>query len=113
MKVRLERRVNQELSIEHRYYLSSSSAGAAMLLAAKRTHWQIENSLHWILDVAFREDDSRLCKDRGPENFSILRRIALNLLKQETTSKLGTHNKRIKATWNQDYLLKVLSTLFN
>lgn len=111
MQVRLERRVGQEVSVEHRFYISSSSAGASELLAAKRTHWQIENSSHWILDVAFREDDSRLRKDHGPQNFAILRRIALNLLKQETTCKLGTQNKRLKAAWNQDYLLKVLSTL--
>jgi predicted transposase YbfD/YdcC len=112
MQVRLERRVGQEVSIEHRYYISSSTANAQKLLEAKRSHWQIENSVHWILDIAFREDDSRLRKDHGPQNFAILRHIALNLLKHETTCRLGTQNKRLKAAWDQDYLFKVLSTLF-
>jgi predicted transposase YbfD/YdcC len=112
MKVRLERRVDEEVSIEHHYYIASSRAGAPTLLAAKRAHWQIENSVHWILDIAFREDDSRLHKDHGPQNFALLRRIALNLLKQETSCKLGIYNKRLKAAWDQGYLLKVLSTLF-
>ena len=113
MQVRLERRVDKTVSVEHRYYISSSTASAHKLLAAKRSHWQIENSVHWILDIAFREDDSRLRKDHGPQNFAILRHIALNLLKHETTCRLGTHNKRLKAAWDHDYLFKVLSTLFH
>jgi predicted transposase YbfD/YdcC len=113
MKVRLERRVGEESSVEHHYYIASAHIGAPALLAAKRAHWQIENSVHWILDIAFREDDSRLRKDHGPQNFALLRRIALNLLKHETSCKLGIYNKRLKAAWDQGYLLKVLSTLFN
>ena len=65
--------------------------------------------LHWVLDIAFDEDRHRLRKDHGPENFAVLRHIALNLLKQETSLKRSIKGKRLLAGWNQDYLLKVLS----
>lgn len=113
MKVRHERYLNDKVSVEEHYYIASLSAAAATLLNAKRTHWQIENSLHWVLDIAFREDDARLRKDNGAHNFAILRHIALNALKQETSVKLGLYNKRLKAAWNHNYLLKVLMTLFH
>jgi predicted transposase YbfD/YdcC len=113
MKVRHERRLDTQVTVEEHYYLSSLSASAATLLAAKRTHWQIENSLHWVLDIAFREDHARLRKDNGAHNFAILRHIALNALKQETSVKLGLYNKRLKAAWNHNYLLRVLATLFH
>ena len=112
MKVRLERRLPQHTSVEERFYISSLRTSAAKLLAVKRSHWQIENSLHWVLDIAFREDDARLRKDFGPQNFAILRHIALNALKQEHSIKLGLYNKRLKAAWNHAYLLQVLATLF-
>ena len=75
---------------------------------AARSHWGIENSLHWSLDVTFREDHSRVRKDHGPQNLAALRQIALNMLKQETTLKRGIQGKRLKAGWVEDYLLKVL-----
>jgi len=65
--------------------------------------------LHWVLDIAFREDESRVRKDHGPENLAVLRHIALNLLKQEQTAQTGIKTKRLKAAWDEDYLLKVLS----
>jgi hypothetical protein len=74
-----------------------------------RSHWGIENELHWTLDLAFDEDRCRVRKDHGPENFALLRHIALNLLKQEKTCKRGMKGKRLLAGWNQDYLLKVLA----
>ena len=97
-----------------RYYISSTHTSAARLLRRKRQHWRIENSLHWILNIAFREDESRLRKDHGAQNFATrsVRHIALNLLKQETTCKLGVFNKRLKTAWDLDYLRTVLATLF-
>jgi predicted transposase YbfD/YdcC len=113
IKVRHERYLDSKVTLEERYYISSLSTSAATLRAAKRSHWQIENSLHWVLDIAFREDDARLRKDNGAQNFAILRHIARNALKQETSVKLGIYNKRLKAAWNHNYLLKVLTPLFN
>ena len=93
-----------------RYYISSLPSNPKRLLHLVRRHWAIENELHWVLDVALREDHSRVRKDQAPENFAVLRHIALNLLKQEKTAKGGMHAKQLQAAWNQDYLLKVLAS---
>ncbi len=77
---------------------------------AVRSHGRIENSLQWVLDVSFREDDSRLRKDHGPENLALLRRLAVSLLKRDTTVKRGIATKRKRAGWDDDYLLHVLRT---
>jgi hypothetical protein len=71
-----------------------------------REHWGAENRLHWVLDVAFREDESRLRKGNGAHNFSVLRRLTLNLLRQDRTLKIGIKAKRLKAGWDNAYLLK-------
>uniref|UniRef100_UPI00260829BC transposase n=1 Tax=uncultured Microscilla sp. TaxID=432653 RepID=UPI00260829BC len=73
-----------------------------------RKHWGVETKLHWVLDVAFGEDDSRVRKSNAPENLSILRRIALNKLKAESSVKKGIKVKRKKAGWDEEYLVKVL-----
>ena len=73
-----------------------------------RSHWSIENSLHWTLDVTFREDQCRVRKDHGPQNLATLRQISHNLLKNENTLKVGIQGKRLNAGWREDYLLKVL-----
>ena len=112
MMVRLDRRIGTDVTVEWRHFISSATTSAAQLLRHKRTHWRIEDSLHWVLDIVFREDESRLNKGHGAQNFAILRHIALNLLKQETTCKLGTFNKRLKAACDPNYLLTVLETLF-
>jgi predicted transposase YbfD/YdcC len=109
IKVVSERRVgDKEPEIETRFFISSLPNDAVTLLDAIRSHWGIENSLHWSLDVTFREDESRIRKDYGPQNFAVLRHIALNLLRREKTSKRSIKGKRLQAAWNEDYLLKIL-----
>ncbi len=97
-------------SIERRYFISSlSGTDASHMARIIRGHWSVENKLHWVLDVSFCEDQSRQRKDHGAENFSRLRRIALNLLRRETTKKRGIKGKRLNAAWDHDYLLKLLA----
>jgi predicted transposase YbfD/YdcC len=109
-RIRAQRWIGEEKSCEDRYHIASI-AGAKRVLWAVRSHWGIENELHWTLDLAFDEDRCRVRKDHGPENFALLRHIALNLLKQEKTCKRGIKGKRLLAGWKQDYLLKVLAGL--
>jgi predicted transposase YbfD/YdcC len=93
-----------------RYYISSLLSNAERILQAVRKHWSIENKLHWVLDVALNEDRSRVRKDQAPENFALLRHIALNLLKHEKTAKGGIHAKQFQAALKEDYLLKILAS---
>jgi predicted transposase YbfD/YdcC len=87
--IQAERRINGKVERETRYDISSLSSDATRLLQAVRSHWQVENSLHWVLDIAFLEDACRIRKDYAPENLAVVRHIALNLLSQETTLKVG------------------------
>lgn len=112
IKVQAERYLDDHHSCETRYYLSSAAVAADTFLTKIRAYWSIENSRHWVLDSAFREDEARLRKDQGTEAFAILRRIALNLLKQETSLNIGFKNKRLRAGWDQHYLLALLQPLF-
>jgi predicted transposase YbfD/YdcC len=112
VKVHARRQTGEEVSEKERYFISSLSSNACQLLKVVRSHWSIENELHWVLDIAFREDESRIRKDYGSENFAVLRHIALNLVKQEKTQKASIKGKRLKAGWDENYLLKILSGLF-
>lgn len=106
--VEARRQVNGVTSVEVRYYLSSLPSDARQLGVASRTHWSIENKVHWVLDVAFREDDSRIRANHGAENVALLRHIALNLLRQEKSMRGGLQAKRKRAGWDDKYLTKVL-----
>lgn len=108
--VESERQTGETIEREKRYFISSCrQVGAELMAALIRGHWSIENECHWVLDIAFREDDSRIRRNHGPENFGLVRKIALNLLKQESTYKRGIAAKRKLAGWDHDYLLKILS----
>jgi len=100
--------VGDTVSRERCYFISSLPGEAEELARAVRSHWGIENGLHWVLDIAFREDECLVRQGHAAESFAVLRHIALNLLKQETTSRRGIKGKRLKAGWDTDYLLKVL-----
>jgi len=107
--VEATREIKGKKTTEQRYYLSSLEVSAERLAEAVRGHWGIENSQHWILDVVFREDDSRIGVGQAAENVAVIRRIALNLLQQERTVKRGVKTKRLKAALEESYLLKVLN----
>lgn len=102
------RTLDGKTTVETRYYISSLPNDAQKLGHAIRSHWGIENQLHWVLDVAFNEDKCRIRKDNAPQNFAVLRHLAMNLLKREKTAKVGFENKRLRAGWDNDYLEKVL-----
>ena len=98
-------------SVERRYFVTSlTGTDAAAVLAAVRGHWAVENRLHWQLDVSFREDECRVRVGHGAENLSRLRRIALNLLKRDASVKIGVNGKRLKAGWDEHYLLRLLTS---
>jgi predicted transposase YbfD/YdcC len=99
---------NRRLQTERRYYMSALLQDAQQTAHAVRNHWAIENTLHWTLDVAFREDDSRVRRDNGAENLAVIRHVALNLLRQDRSTKLGVKNKRKKAAYDNDYLPSLL-----
>ena len=110
VRVRATRQSGDETTVFTRYYISSLEGQAARLLDATRRHGAIENDLHWSLDLAFREDESRVRIGHGAENLALLRHMALNLLKQEKTVKIGIKAKRLKAGWDEAYLLRLLAT---
>lgn len=106
-----ERRLWNKTTTEARFYLSSLSSNAEAIAGAIRNHWSIENSLHWTLDVTFGEDESRIRKQNSPENFALLRRLAINFLKQEKTSKQSLKMKRYRAAMDNNYLIQILNSV--
>ena len=106
--VQSERHIGDKITRETRYYISSLPNDVKRFAEAVRDHWKIENQLHWVLDIAFREDDNRVRDRNAATNLSILRRFALSLCKQEKTAKVGIKVKRKRAGWNNDYLLTLL-----
>jgi predicted transposase YbfD/YdcC len=105
------RKVNGKTKVETRYYISSLTDNAKLLGESVRSHWGIENSLHWVLDVALREDDCRIRKDNAPQNFALLRHIAVNAVGKEKSQKLGIKNKQVCAGWDNEYLEKILECI--
>ena len=104
------RQVNGEQSVERRYYLSSLALDVELFARAVRSHWGVENKVHWVMDVCFNEDQSRARAGYAAENLATLRRLALNMLKREKTKKRGIKGKQLNASWDHAYLLKLLGT---
>lgn len=98
----------RETRCDIRYFLTSSAAGGPVLAAAVRDHWAIENSLHWVLDVGFREDDSRLRDRNAAANLAVIRKIAVNLVKAERSPKGSIKGRRKAAGWDNDYMQKLI-----
>ncbi len=108
IKIEASREIDGKTSTETRYYISSVEQDAKSFNDNIRQHWGIENSLHWTLDVQFREDESRKRKGQSAENFAIVRRIAFMLLKKKQLRRLGINNKRLVAGWDNDFLLSLI-----
>ena len=102
------RELNGQSTMERRYYLSSLALGVNTFARAVRSHWGVENKVHWVMDVCFREDQSRARAGYAAENLATLRRLALNLLKNEKTKKRGIKGKQLNAGWDHAYLLRLL-----
>lgn len=110
-KVVSQRTLKGETTEETRYYLSSLPADAQKMYELSRSHWEIENKLHWVLDVAFDEDHCRVRTGYAGENFAVLRKLALNLLREEKTSKRSINGKRLKTGWDNSYMEKVIQCI--
>ncbi|PSN07034.1 hypothetical protein C7293_30725 [filamentous cyanobacterium CCT1] len=109
--IEAERRLpGQAPTITQRYYLVSLDGGVERFAQATRSHWGIENRIHWCLNVAFHEDGSRIRSGYAPQNMAVIRHVALNLLSQEASVKVGKKAKRLKDDWDNTYLTKVLAT---
>ena len=107
--VKRVRRLRNQTTVETVFYLSSLPCDAARIAHAIRTHWGIENQLHWVLDVTFGEDASRIRTGHGPDNFALLRRLAISVLNQETSKKRSLRQKARRAAMSPDYMLTVLT----
>ena len=108
--IEAQRQIGKKVSCQRRYFISSLDADALRMGEVVRAHWLVENSLHWVLDVAFGEDNSRIRHGNVAENMGVIRHIAVSLLRREKPTQMGVKNKRLKAGWDNTYLAKVLST---
>lgn len=107
IKITATRETKEKITTEERYYISSLDARQPFNRYV-RDHWGVENSLHWVLDMVFREDEQRKRDKRAAENFAIVRKISLNLLKKDTKTKGSLVSKRLRAGWDKDYLISLL-----
>lgn len=110
--VESERYIDGKTSVERRYFITSLSANAAVFANAVRKHWAIENQLHWVLDVSFREDDSRIRRGNTAENMAVFRHVAINAIRKEKTCKKGVKAKRYKAALHSEYAEEILKSIF-
>jgi len=108
-KIESTRIINGEEGKEVRFYVSSIDANAEKMLNAARSHWGVENNLHWQLDVSFNEDNCRVRNGYAGENLAVIRQLALNLLKQEKSTKKSVKSKKLLCGWEDDYLAKVIT----
>jgi len=106
--VESQRTIKGQTSIDYRYYIGSIESDAKRFAQSVRNHWGVENKLHWQLDMSFREDESRMRKGHSAENLTVIRHIALNILKNDKRTKRGVKNKRLMAGWDEDYLANLL-----
>jgi predicted transposase YbfD/YdcC len=102
------RDLGDKVSTDRRYYLTSLDCDSEKFAEAVRSHWGVENKLHWVLDISFREDESRIRKGNAAENMAVIRHLALNLLNREKKSKVGKKTKRLMAAWDNEYLIKLI-----
>jgi len=107
----VEHQVSGKKTVEERYYISSLSGNAALINRAVRKHWYVENKLHWVLDVVFKEDYSRVRTGHGAENLTTIRKIALNTIKMDNTVKTSIKNKRKMCGWDNNFALNILKNM--
>ncbi len=114
IEIQSQREIKGKVTVEHRYYISSLPADASRILKAVRQHWQVENNLHWVLDVCFEDDQSRIRKGNAPRNIAIIKKTVLNLLQiiKKNMPRVGFKAMRKLAGWSHDFLDSVITAQF-